>query len=105
MSAAGNTYWKNVRNPIGQVKRQIYLLASYLRYCDVNVWVEGFVILLNDEYPGDISRARFLRIDSPSGTGQESHGMLPEEIGRAVHTRGRNRLTRQTVERIKGLLR
>ena len=104
VSATGNTYWKNVRNPIGQVKRQIYLLASYLRYYGVNVWVEGFVILLNDEYPGDISKGRFLRIDSPSGTVQGSYGMLPEEIGRAVHTRGRNRLTKKTVERIRELL-
>ena len=104
VSAAGNTYWKSVRNPIGQVKRQIYLLASYLRYYGMNVWVEGFVILLNDEYPGDISKGRFLRIDSSSGTVQGSYGMLPEEIGRAVHTRGGNRLTRKTVERIRELL-
>lgn len=42
---AGNTYIKNVKNPIKQVKRQIYLLAQYLQLNNINVWVEGFVFL------------------------------------------------------------
>ena len=97
VSEAGNTYWKTVRNPIGQVKRQIYLLANYLRYYGVNVWVEGFALVLDEEN----DRGRLLRIDSAS---KNDAGNLQEEIGRAVHTWGRNRLNREMVERIKGLL-
>ncbi len=97
VSEVGNTYWKTVRNPIGQVKRQIYLLANYLKYYGVNVWVEGFALVLDEEN----KRGRLLRIDFASVS---DSGNLQEEIGRAVHTWGRNRLNRETVERIKELM-
>lgn len=31
-TAAGNVYEKTVKNPIKQVKRQVYILAKYLEY-------------------------------------------------------------------------
>ena len=40
-SDGGNIYEKSVRNPIGQVKREVYLLAKLLRYYGFRVWVEG----------------------------------------------------------------
>ncbi len=88
VTEAGNVYRKTVRNPIKQVKREIYLTANFLKYYGVNVWVEGFVLLLERNSPVTSPYV----LDSAEG------------IGRAVHTRGRNRLSRECVERIGGLL-
>lgn len=51
VTRAGNEYVKNVRNPIKQVKRQIYLLANYLRDNGINVWVTGYVFLTEFNSP------------------------------------------------------
>ena len=40
-SEAGNTYVKSVKNPIRQVRRQAGILAEYLKYYGVRVWVSG----------------------------------------------------------------
>lgn len=51
LSKGGNVYLKKVRNPIKQVKRQIYILGNYLRYYGIDVWVNGYVYLLNSNSP------------------------------------------------------
>lgn len=81
---AGNTYVKTVKNPIRQVKRQIYILVHYLDRCGIQVWVSGYALLLCANSP------------------VESEYILEsvEEIDRAIHTPGRNRLSRKTVEAI-----
>lgn len=48
---AGNKYEKTVKNPIKQVKRQVYLLAGYLGERGIKVWVQGYALLLNDNSP------------------------------------------------------
>ena len=50
-TAAGNTYEKTVKNPIAQVKRQIYILANYLEACGVKVWIEGYVLFVRGTSP------------------------------------------------------
>lgn len=50
---AGNAYEKTVKNPIKQVKRQIYLLASFLKQYGISVWVEGYVYLTEQNSPID----------------------------------------------------
>ena len=87
-SAAGNTYEKTVKNPIKQVRRQVYVLAGYLKYYGLNVWVRGYAMLLQGNSP------------------VESDEMLKdtEEIDRAIHTRDRQMLDAKTVERITELL-
>lgn len=47
----GNTFEKNVKNPIKQVKRQTYILAKYLEYYGPRVWVEGYAFLVNGNSP------------------------------------------------------
>ena len=47
-SRGGNVYVKTVKNPIRQVKRQIYILAHYLEYFGIDVYVCGYAIFLND---------------------------------------------------------
>lgn len=49
----GNVYVKTVHNPIKQVKRQVYILAKYLQYYGIDVWVEGYVYFLNGNSPID----------------------------------------------------
>ena len=44
-------YLKTVRNPIKQVKRQIYILGNYLRYYGIDIWINGYVYLLNSNSP------------------------------------------------------
>ncbi len=50
-TAAGNTYEKTVKNPIAQVKRQIYILANFLEACGVKVWIEGYVMFVRGTSP------------------------------------------------------
>lgn len=85
---AGNTYEKTVKNPIKQVKRQIYILAHYLDYYGARVWVNGYAMLLHGNSP------------------VESEYILNSiaDIDLAIHTPGRNCLAANTVEKIKQLL-
>ena len=84
----GNTFSKTVKNPIKQVKRQVYLLAKYIDFYASRVWVEGYALLVRGNSP----------IDSPY--------LLESiaDIDRAIHTPGRNRLSSQQIESIRKLL-
>ena len=82
----GNTFEKEVKNPIKQVKRQVYILAKYLE--SYNVWVEGYVLLIQGNSPIQ-SKYVFESI---------------EDIDRAIHTFGKNRLSVHTVESIRNIL-
>ena len=82
----GNTFVKEVKNPVKQVKRQIYILAKYLE--GYNVWVEGYVILIRSNSP--VQSTYILQ--------------SVEDIDRAIHTFKRNHLSRDTVESIKKML-
>ena len=85
---AGNTYEKNVKNPIKQVKRQIFILAHYLEYYGSRVWVKGYAILLHGNSPiaSDYLLNSVADIDS------------------AIHTRDRTILNATTIEKIIKLL-
>jgi len=48
---AGEKYVKEVRNPIIQVKREIHILAKYLLSKGINVWVDGYAYLINENAP------------------------------------------------------
>ena len=48
---AGNIYQKTVKNPIPQVKRQIYILSGRLKQRKINVWVEGYVFFVERNSP------------------------------------------------------
>ena len=85
---AGNTYEKTVKNPIKQVKRQIYILAHYLDYYGVKVWVSGYAILLHNNSP--VKSSYILTNEA--------------DIDHAIHTPGRSRLSKATVSKIAELL-
>jgi hypothetical protein len=82
----GNTFEKEVKNPIKQVKRQVYILAKYLEF--YNVWVEGYVLLIQGNSP---VQSKYVFESS-------------EDIDRAIHTFGKNRLSVHTVESIRNML-
>ena len=84
----GNTFEKDVKNPIKQVKRQVYILAKYLDYYGSRVWVEGYALLIQGNSPVQ-STYILSSID---------------DIDRAIHTPGRNRLTKTQVENIVKLI-
>ena len=85
---AGNTYEKTVKNPIPQVKRQVDILARYLKYYGPRVWVKGYAILLQGNSPVD---SKYL-LKSVA------------DIDRAIHTPDRRMLDAKTLESITKLL-
>ena len=85
---AGNTYVKTVKNPIRQVKRQIYILARYLEYYGSRVWVHGYAILLHGNSP---VRSEYVLTSKA-------------DIDHAIHTVDRRMLDTKTVDRIVELL-
>lgn len=84
----GNTFEKNVKNPIRQVKRQTYILAKHLEYYGSRVWVEGYAFLVNGNSP--VSSSYMLK--------------SIDDIDKAIHAPGKNRLNIQNIESIKRLL-
>ena len=85
---AGNVYEKPVKNPIRQVKRQIYILHHFLDQRGVNIWVEGYVMLLHGRSP--VASQYVLK------TGRD--------IDRAIHTPGKVKLAPKTIKTIINLL-
>lgn len=46
-----HAYIKHVKNPIKQVKRQIYILSQFLKKNDVSVWINGYAFLVHGNSP------------------------------------------------------
>lgn len=88
LTAAGNIFEKKVKNPIKQVKRQVYILAHYLDYYGLRVWVRGYAVLLQN--------------NSPVNSDYILHSI--DEIDKAIHTRDRTMLKTDTVYKIVNLL-
>ena len=47
----GYHYEKTVKNPIKQVKRQIYILSKYLKDNGIKAWIDGYVFFVNHNSP------------------------------------------------------
>ena len=88
VSAAGNPYVKMVKNPIKQVKREIYLLAKHLDHYGVSVWVDGYAMILDAASPVD---SQYI-LSSTS------------DIDRAIHTPRNQRISADTLSSIEKLL-
>ncbi len=89
VSDGGNTYEKIIKNPIKQVKRQIYILKSYLSALGITTWINGYVFLLNGNDCSASSEYLLYDID---------------DIERKIHTTGKNKLTPDTIDSIKQAL-
>ncbi len=88
ITPAGYIYQKSVKNPIKQVKRQIYILSSLLKEHGINAWIEGYVFFVERNCP------------------VESDFVLEttDDIYEAIHTASRNRLSAKTQNKIVSLL-
>lgn len=84
----GNTFKKRVKNPIKQVKRQVYILSKYLDYYGSRVWVQGYAMLIQGNSPVH-STYILQNID---------------DIDRVLHTMDKNRLTEEQIESIAKLI-
>ena len=51
VSEAGNSYQDNVKNPVKQVKRQVYILSRYLKDHGFHIWIDGYVFLVRGNSP------------------------------------------------------
>lgn len=88
ISSGNNEYVKEVRNPIKQVKREIYLLKELLHIYGVYLWIDGYVLFVNMNSP----------IESDYTINDES------EIDVILHTKGRQNLNKKQIEKIVNIL-
>lgn len=89
VTEAGNLYQKNVKNPIGQVKRQIFLLSELLKNHGIRVWIKGYVFFVERNSPVNSEYVLETRKD----------------IDTAIHSRSKNHLNKKMIEEIRRLLR
>ena len=88
ISSGNNEYVKEVRNPIKQLKREIYLLKEYLKYYGIDLWINGYVLFVNMNSP----------IDSDYTINNES------ELNSILHTRCGQTLNKKQIEKIVNIL-
>lgn len=51
ITPGGNSYSKVVKNPIGQVKRQEFILSRFLKQYGIREWVKGYVFFIEMNSP------------------------------------------------------
>ena len=85
---AGNIYQKSVKNPIKQVKRQIFLLSELLKNHGIRVWIKGYVFFVEQNSP--------VRSECVLET--------RKDIDVAIHSKSKNHLNKKMIEEIRKLL-
>ena len=88
ISRGNKEYIKEIRNPIKQLKREIYLLKEYLKYYGVDLWIEGYVLFVNMNSP----------VESEYTVNDKS------EIDDILHLRRNQALTKNQIEKIISIL-
>ena len=88
ISSGNKEYIKEIRNPIKQLKREIYLLKEYLKYYGVDLWIEGYVLFVNMNSP----------VESEYTVNDKS------EIDDILHLRRNQVLTINQIEKIISIL-
>ena len=88
ISRGNKEYIKEIRNPIKQLKREIYLLKEYLKYYGVDLWIEGYVLFVNMNSP----------VESEYTINDKS------EIDDILHLRRNQVLTKNQIEKIISIL-
>lgn len=88
ISRGNKEYIKEIRNPIKQLKREIYLLKEYLKYYGVDLWIEGYVLFVNMNSP----------VESEYTVNDKS------EIDDILHLRRNQVFTKNQIEKIISIL-
>lgn len=84
----GNAYQKRVKNPIKQVKRQIYILSKLLKDNDTNIWIEGYVFFVQGNSPVQSDYV----VDTQA------------DIDRIIHDGSNRNISETVINNIKGIL-
>lgn len=87
-SYGGVTYEKQVKNPIKQVKRQVYYLHQYLKKYGINAWVSGYAFLIHHNSP---VRSEYILNDG-------------NDIDKVIHNTHRQPLSDNRINAIRALL-
>ncbi|MBQ1287525.1 MAG: NERD domain-containing protein, partial [Erysipelotrichaceae bacterium] len=87
-SGGGKLYQKHVDNPIGQVKRQEFILSRALKEHGISAWVTGYIYFTNHNAPF----ADDYFIDSY------------RELKQIIHSRNNDPLTKKQILQIKALI-
>ena len=87
-SGGGKLYQKYVDNPIGQVKRQVFILSRALKKHGVSAWVTGYIYFTNHNAPF----ADDYFIDSY------------KQLKQIIHSRNNDPLTKKQIMQIKALI-
>ena len=53
VSPGGNVFYKQVKNPIKQIKRQTYILSQFLKENNIRIWISGYAYFINGNSPVD----------------------------------------------------
>lgn len=53
ISPGGNVFYKQVKNPIKQIKRQTYILSQFLKENNIRIWISGYAYFINGNSPVD----------------------------------------------------
>lgn len=88
ISRGNKEYIKEIRSPIKQLKREIYLLKEYLKYYGVDLWIEGYVLFVNMNSP----------VENEYTVNDKS------EIDDILHLRRNQVLTKNQIEKIISIL-
>ena len=83
----GEILEKKVKNPIKQVRRQIDILSKLLKNNGLRAWIYGYAILIDNNSP--VNSKYIISLD---------------DIGRVIHTPGKNKLTNEQVEKISEVM-
>ena len=51
VSPGGNVFYKQVKNPIKQIKRQTYILSQFLKENNIRIWISGYAYFINGNSP------------------------------------------------------
>ena len=86
---AGNQYINIVKNPFGQLKRQIYIFSNMLREKGLRVWINGYVYFVENNSP--VESEKLLR--------------SKKEINSALHPGGKPVLSEKTIHQLLHLFR
>lgn len=84
----GNEFKKEVKNPIKQVNREIYVLSKFMRSHGITAWIEGFVYLVDNNSPIDDDRV----LENT------------KDVSRAIHTPGKRYLSEEEIEKLHSIM-
>lgn len=88
ITSTGNIYQQVVKNPIKQVKRQVYIMSRLLKEQGIDVWIEGYVFFVEMNSP----------VESPYVL------VTQRDIDEVIHNGIENMLSQAEIREIETLL-